>query len=122
MSKTAVLRLVETPVPSAVSETSPRKGVTNEDRRPREHLSRDEVMVLVKAARANRNGARDAAAIDHHATVVLRLDPRTLRYQADTEGVAGSGILSGGALPFPANPDTAAPLSLLQPGSVQANA
>src|SRR5437764_9461143 len=63
MSKTAVLRLVETPVPSAVSETSPRKGVTNEDRRPREHLSRDEVMVLVKAARANRNGARDAAAI-----------------------------------------------------------
>ena len=63
MSKTAVLRLVETPVPSAVSETSPRKGVTNEDRRPREHLSRDEVMVLVKAARTNRNGARDAAAI-----------------------------------------------------------
>lgn len=37
--------------------------VTNEKRRPREHLSRDEVVVLCKAARKNRNGQRDAAAI-----------------------------------------------------------
>jgi type 1 fimbriae regulatory protein FimB/type 1 fimbriae regulatory protein FimE len=37
--------------------------VTNAERRAREHLSRDEVLVLVKAARANRYGARDAAAI-----------------------------------------------------------
>ena len=38
-------------------------GVPNAERRPREHLSRDEVRVLVKAARGNRYGARDAAAI-----------------------------------------------------------
>ena len=37
--------------------------VTNEKRRPREHLSRDEVLTLCKAARRNRNGMRDAAAI-----------------------------------------------------------
>src|ERR1051326_40119 len=37
--------------------------VTNEERRPREHLSRHEVLVLCKAAKKNRKGARDAAAI-----------------------------------------------------------
>jgi len=37
--------------------------MANADRRPREHLSRDEVGVLIKAARLGRHGARDAAAI-----------------------------------------------------------
>ena len=32
-------------------------------RRPREHLSRDEVLTLCKSARKNRHGTRDAAAI-----------------------------------------------------------
>src|ERR1041384_2451946 len=63
MRQTAGLRLVETATPNAVSETKPPARMRNADRRPREHLSRDEVMVLIKVARANRNGARDAAAI-----------------------------------------------------------
>ena len=53
------------PAPNAENGTNrfrpPR--VTNEERRPREHLSRDEVLALCKAARKNRYGARDAAAI-----------------------------------------------------------
>src|SRR5438874_11286856 len=53
------------PAPNAENGTNrfrpPR--VTNEERRPREHLSRDEVLTLCKAARRNRNGTRDAAAI-----------------------------------------------------------
>src|SRR5438477_12892478 len=61
----AALRLVETPASNAENGTNrfrpPR--VTNEKRRPREHLSRDEVLTLCKAARRNRHGARDAAAI-----------------------------------------------------------
>src|SRR5438477_1171883 len=61
----AALRLVETPASNAENGTNrfrpPR--LTNEERRPREHLSRDEVLALCKAARRNRNGTRDAAAI-----------------------------------------------------------
>jgi integrase len=43
-------------------QTPPRR-VANADLRAREHLSRDEVMALIKIARGNRYGARDAAAI-----------------------------------------------------------
>ena len=63
MRRTAGLRLVETATPNAVNGTKPPARMRNADRRPREHLSRDEVMVLIKVARANRQGARDAAAI-----------------------------------------------------------
>jgi prepilin-type N-terminal cleavage/methylation domain-containing protein len=38
------------------------------------------------------------AAIDYDATVTLRLDPRTLKYQADTSGVNGFGTLAAGYL------------------------
>jgi integrase len=62
--QTAVLRVVETPTPNAENGTKFRPTrLTNEERRPREHLSRDEVLTLCKAARKNRNGTRDAAAI-----------------------------------------------------------
>jgi integrase len=61
--QTAVLRLVTDTTPNAENGTYRPQRVTNAERRAREHLSRDEVMVLVKAARANRYGARDAAAI-----------------------------------------------------------
>jgi type 1 fimbriae regulatory protein FimB/type 1 fimbriae regulatory protein FimE len=57
------LQPVEPAVPNAVNGTFRPKRVTNSERRPREHLSRDEVLALCKAARANRHGARDAAAI-----------------------------------------------------------
>ena len=58
-----MLRLVTDTTPNAVNGTYRPQRVTNAERRVREHLSRDEVLVLVKAARANRYGARDAAAI-----------------------------------------------------------
>jgi prepilin-type N-terminal cleavage/methylation domain-containing protein len=38
------------------------------------------------------------AAIDYNATVTLRLDPTTLKYQADTSGVNGFGTLAAGYL------------------------
>jgi prepilin-type N-terminal cleavage/methylation domain-containing protein len=38
------------------------------------------------------------AAIDYDATVTLRLDPKTLKYQADTSGVNGFGTLAAGYL------------------------
>src|ERR1043166_2542687 len=63
MRQTAGLRLVETAKPNAENGTKPPARMRNADRRPREHLSRDEVMVLIKIARANRQGARNAAAI-----------------------------------------------------------
>jgi integrase len=59
----AVLRLVETAAPNAVNETIRPKRVANAERRAREHLSREEVLALIKAARVNRHGVRDAAAI-----------------------------------------------------------
>jgi integrase len=61
--QSAVLRLVSDTMPNAENGTYRPQRVTNAERRAREHLSRDEVLVLVKAARANRYGARDAAAI-----------------------------------------------------------
>src|SRR5437868_14802846 len=64
-SQSAVLRMVETAGSNAENGTTRFRParVTNEERRPREHLSRDEVLTLCKAARRNRNGTRDAAAI-----------------------------------------------------------
>ena len=43
---------------------------------------------------------RDAhkAAIEYNAAVTLRLDPKTLNYQADTSGVNGFGTLASGRL------------------------
>jgi Tfp pilus assembly protein FimT len=43
---------------------------------------------------------RDArkAAIDFNVTATLRLDPRTLRYQIDTSGARGFGMLAKGTL------------------------
>jgi hypothetical protein len=38
------------------------------------------------------------ASIDFNATTTLRLDPKTLRYQLDTSGVAGGGELASGTL------------------------
>jgi integrase len=61
--QSAVLRLVQPAVSNAENGTFRPKRVTNVERRPREHLSRDEVLALCKAARSNRHGARDAAAI-----------------------------------------------------------
>ena len=59
----AALQPPDKAAPSAVNGTRPPRRVANAVRRLREHLSRDEVLVLCKAARKNRNGARDAAAI-----------------------------------------------------------
>lgn len=53
----------ETTAPNAENGTKPPRRIANAERRPREHLSRDEVLTLCKAARKNRSGARDAAAI-----------------------------------------------------------
>jgi integrase len=61
--QTAALRVVGEAVPNAENGTKPPMRVTNAERRPREHLSRDEVLLLCKVVRQNRNGARDAAAI-----------------------------------------------------------
>src|SRR5438270_83460 len=62
--QTARFRRAETAAPNAENGTKFRpQRLTNEERRPREHLSRDEVLVLCKAAKKNRNGARDSAAI-----------------------------------------------------------
>src|SRR5438874_17379 len=64
MKRSAALRLVEPAGPNADNGTKPPPRQRNEDRRPREHLSRDEVLALCKAAREqNRQGKRDAAAI-----------------------------------------------------------
>ena len=38
------------------------------------------------------------ASLDFNATVVLRLDPKTLKYQLDTTTTAGSGMLATGVL------------------------
>src|SRR5437763_15254877 len=63
--QSAVLKVVETGPSNAENGTTRFRParVTNEERRPREHLSRDEVLALCKAARRNRNGTRDAAVI-----------------------------------------------------------
>lgn len=43
---------------------------------------------------------RDArkASLDYNATVTLRLDPKTLKYQADTSTASGAGVLATGVL------------------------
>ncbi len=46
-----------------VAQPPSRKGITNADRRGREHLSEDEIGRLLKAARDNRHGERDALMI-----------------------------------------------------------
>ena len=63
--QSAVLKVVETGPSNAENGTTRFRParVTNEEQRPREHLSRDEVLTLCKAARRNRHGTRDAAAI-----------------------------------------------------------
>jgi prepilin-type N-terminal cleavage/methylation domain-containing protein len=40
------------------------------------------------------------AAIDRNATVVLRIDPLSGRYEADTTGASGAGALAAGILDF----------------------
>ena len=59
-----LLRLVDV-TPNDVNETvhRPPIRISNTARRSREHLSQDEVRLLVKAARQGRYGDRDAAAI-----------------------------------------------------------
>jgi len=50
----------------------------------------DKLIALLRDARK--------ASIDFNATVTLRMDPKTLKYQLDTSGVHGSGRLAEGAL------------------------
>lgn len=50
----------------------------------------DQVLGLLRDARK--------AAFDYDATVTLRLDPKTLKYQVDTATVAGTGTLASGIL------------------------
>lgn len=50
----------------------------------------DAMLGLLKDARK--------AAIDFNANVTLRLDPMTLRYEADTSSVGGYGVLATGTL------------------------
>lgn len=50
----------------------------------------DAMLGLLKDARK--------AAIDFNANVTLRLDPATLRYEADTSTVSGYGVLAAGTL------------------------
>src|ERR1051326_5135921 len=62
--QSAALPRLGRPAPNAENGTKCRpQRVTNEERRPREHLSRAEVLILCKSAKRNRNGSRDAAAI-----------------------------------------------------------
>src|SRR5438477_9847419 len=63
MRQTAHLKRVETATPNAEDGTYRPKRLTNAERRPREHLSRDEVLTVCEAARKNRHGQRDAAAV-----------------------------------------------------------
>jgi integrase len=62
--QTAAIRLVTDTMLNAANGTKPPRRIPNAERRAREHLSRDEVLTLCKAARQqNRRGVRDAAAI-----------------------------------------------------------
>src|SRR5437868_9851323 len=64
MKQSPALRLVDLAGQNADNGTNPPPRRTNAERRPREHLSREEVLTLCKAAREqNRHGKRDAAAI-----------------------------------------------------------
>jgi Tfp pilus assembly protein FimT len=50
----------------------------------------DQILGLLRDARK--------AALDFNATVTLRLDPKTLKYQLDTSTVVGKGTLAAGVL------------------------
>jgi prepilin-type N-terminal cleavage/methylation domain-containing protein len=50
----------------------------------------DGILALLRDARK--------ASIDYNATVTLRLDPKTLKYQVDTTTAAGAGVLAAGVL------------------------
>lgn len=50
----------------------------------------DRVLALLRDSRK--------ASLDYNATVMLRLDPKTLKYQVDTTTVSGSGVLATGFL------------------------
>jgi prepilin-type N-terminal cleavage/methylation domain-containing protein len=38
------------------------------------------------------------ASIDYNATITLRLDPKSLKYEVDTSGAGGAGVLASGTL------------------------
>jgi prepilin-type N-terminal cleavage/methylation domain-containing protein len=38
------------------------------------------------------------ASVDYNATVTLRIDPKTLKYEVDTSGVNGYGVMASGTL------------------------
>jgi type 1 fimbriae regulatory protein FimB len=61
--ETAALRVVSNDRQTPIMGQTPPRRVANAELRAREHLSRDEVMQLVKTARGNRHGTRDAGAI-----------------------------------------------------------
>jgi prepilin-type N-terminal cleavage/methylation domain-containing protein len=50
----------------------------------------DRVLALLRDARR--------ASLEYNASVVLRLDPKTLKYQVDTTTTGGSGVLAAGVL------------------------
>lgn len=50
----------------------------------------DRVLALLRDARR--------ASLEYNANVVLRLDPKTLKYQVDTTTTGGSGVLATGVL------------------------
>jgi|SRR5665213_918704 len=61
--QTAALRVVGAdPQTPRMGQTPPRRR-SNAELRSREHLSKDEVLTIIKVARGNRHGQRDAAAI-----------------------------------------------------------
>src|ERR1700687_3103546 len=61
--QTAALRIVSSGVQVLKMGQTPPRRIANAELRAREHLSKDEVLALIKAARGNRHGARDTAAI-----------------------------------------------------------
>ena len=63
MRQTAALRVVSSDRQMPRMGQTPPKRIANAELRAREHLSRDEVATLIKIARGNRHGPRDAAAI-----------------------------------------------------------
>jgi prepilin-type N-terminal cleavage/methylation domain-containing protein len=53
-------------------------------------------------------------AIDRNAMVILRIDPLTGHYRADTTGVAGTGLFAEGTIPLDATETMITDLSRLQ--------
>jgi len=52
--------------------------------------SADRVLALLRDTRK--------VALENHATAILRIDPKTLRYQVDTIGLEGAGRFASGTL------------------------